>query len=275
VWAVLHGAQIITTAWGVGMPVDVVRAAIRFARDWPPFGGPQRGVLVVAAAGNDGLDNDVIPMPTYPASYVDGAPDFCPNLISVMASDRDDDKAWFSNYGAARVDIAAPGVDVLSTDTYLGGARWRPLSGTSAACALVTYAAALVKTLNPTWSPTEIRDHLVRSAEPSPWLRCVAQGRLNLDRVIRGPFMITSPLEGGHWNRNQPNPITWTNRYVTGRPTTRVRIELSQNGGPYTALGPSQPNEGALTVMAPNANVPDRSDEAPALYAESGVFKIV
>ena len=66
-------------------------------------------MLFVAAAGNDGFDNDILPM--YPASFA------APNVISVAATSNTDDRAWFSNYGASSVHLAAPGVDILSTMT--------------------------------------------------------------------------------------------------------------------------------------------------------------
>ncbi len=64
-------------------------------------------ILFVCAAGNDGTDNDKTPL--YPASLA------LPNVISVAASDTSDGLASFSNFGAKTVQIAAPGVDVLST----------------------------------------------------------------------------------------------------------------------------------------------------------------
>ena len=64
-------------------------------------------MLFVAAAGNDGFSNDILP--TYPASY-DVA-----NIIAVAATTNTDDRAFFSNYGAVSVDLGAPGVDILST----------------------------------------------------------------------------------------------------------------------------------------------------------------
>ena len=65
------------------------------------------GVPFVAAAGNNGLNNDFFPF--FPANYdLDG-------IISVAATDNRDQLAFFSNYGAAGVDIAAPGVNTLST----------------------------------------------------------------------------------------------------------------------------------------------------------------
>lgn len=67
----------------------------------------EAGIIFVAAAGNNGANNDLIP--TYPANYR------LPNMIVVAASDQHDDLAGFSNYGATSVDIAAPGVNILST----------------------------------------------------------------------------------------------------------------------------------------------------------------
>jgi subtilisin family serine protease len=65
------------------------------------------GIAMVCAAGNEGTDNDIAPF--YPAGYD------LPNIIAVTATDEDDQLASFSNYGADTVDIAAPGVGILST----------------------------------------------------------------------------------------------------------------------------------------------------------------
>jgi len=64
------------------------------------------GVLLVAAAGNEAADNDVTP--SYPANYA------LPNIISVAATDQNDNLASFSNYGASSVHVGAPGVNILS-----------------------------------------------------------------------------------------------------------------------------------------------------------------
>ncbi len=64
-------------------------------------------ILFVAAAGNYGMNNDVYP--EYPASYG------LPNILSVAATDKNDNLAPFSNYGKGTVDLAAPGVGILST----------------------------------------------------------------------------------------------------------------------------------------------------------------
>jgi serine protease len=63
--------------------------------------------LFVFAAGNDGANNDAVPR--YPCNYR------APNVLCVAATDRNDQLAGFSNYGASSVHLAAPGVDSLST----------------------------------------------------------------------------------------------------------------------------------------------------------------
>ncbi len=65
--------------------------------------------IFVSAAGNDGTNNDTNPL--YPASYTSS------NIISVSATDSNDNLASFSNYGATSVDLAAPGVNIQSTDS--------------------------------------------------------------------------------------------------------------------------------------------------------------
>ena len=95
------------------LPLGFVEVAIAFAN--------ARDVIFVAGAGNDGLDNDMLP--TYPASYpVD-------NVVSVMATNEHDAKPGFSNYGKTTVHLAAPGVRILSTDCFLDSAAMASTAG--------------------------------------------------------------------------------------------------------------------------------------------------
>lgn len=96
--------------------------------------------VFVAAAGNDGSDNDITP--NYPSSYTSS------NIISVAASDSTDKLASFSNYGAVSVDVAAPGATVRtaynnSTSTYVYA------SGTSFAAPFVCSLVALLFSQDP------------------------------------------------------------------------------------------------------------------------------
>ncbi|HEY8414787.1 MAG TPA: S8 family serine peptidase, partial [Thermaerobacter sp.] len=110
-------------AEGVGTTADAIKAIAYAERmgarianlSWgnpgydPALYDALRGssLLFVAAAGNDGSNNDVAPF--YPASYR------LPNLMSVAAADNRGQLAGFSNYGPHTVDLAAPGQDILST----------------------------------------------------------------------------------------------------------------------------------------------------------------
>jgi subtilisin family serine protease len=103
-YAADNGAHVINASWGGGGFSQALYDAISYAND--------RGCLFVAAAGNFGDDNDINPF--YPASYD------LPNIISVAASEHNDNLAGFSNFGATSVDVAAPGLNVLSSIPLLG-----------------------------------------------------------------------------------------------------------------------------------------------------------
>ncbi|BAU50254.1 peptidase S8 and S53 subtilisin kexin sedolisin [Sulfurifustis variabilis] len=98
-FAIAHGARVLNLSLGGGSFDPLFSASIDSARN--------AGVLVVAAAGNAGLDNDG-GVPTYPCNFTHD------NLVCVAALDQAYDLASFSNYGAASVDIGAPGTNTLS-----------------------------------------------------------------------------------------------------------------------------------------------------------------
>jgi subtilisin family serine protease len=182
--------------------------------------------LVVMAAGNDGTDNDFYP--TYPANF-GGEPAFQGRVLTVLATDRYDGKAYFSNYSRNIVDLGAPGLRILTTARYLvGPPRYAEYSGTSAAAAYASAGAALVFALNPSWTPQDVVQHLKASADTIEDLKlaCIGGKRLNLGRAVYGPLHITAPLAGDTLSLAATNTITWTNDY-SNPGLSAVRIEFS------------------------------------------------
>ncbi|RMF42904.1 MAG: tandem-95 repeat protein, partial [Planctomycetota bacterium] len=115
------------------------------------------GIVFVAAAGNSSLDNDNSAGRSFPASYpLDG-------IISVAATDHNDAMAGFSNFGLTSVDLAAPGVDVLSTT--LGGG-YGLNSGTSMASPHVAGVVGLLAGAAPSATVAELKAAILLGADP-------------------------------------------------------------------------------------------------------------
>ena len=126
------------------------------------------GILFVAAAGNESSNNDRVA--TYPANQADDA------VIAVAATNRSSRLAAFSNYGSTTVDLAAPGVAILST---VPGGGYASFSGTSMATPYVTGTVALMAAANPRATAAEIRSALLSTVKPVAALsRKVATGGL-------------------------------------------------------------------------------------------------
>ncbi|HEY2901009.1 MAG TPA: discoidin domain-containing protein [Polyangia bacterium] len=134
-----------------------------------------KGGLFVAAAGNNGTNNDTTP--DYPANYA------VPNLLSVAAMDSNDALASFSDWGPTLVHLGAPGVGILST---LPGNSYASWSGTSMAAPHVTGAAALYLSIQPNATYAEVRQKILDTVDPVPSLagKTTTGGRLNVGRLI-------------------------------------------------------------------------------------------
>ena len=174
-YALDNGATISNNSWGGDPYSPALYDALATARDAEH--------IFVAAAGNGnqlgiGQDNDATLF--YPASYD------LDNVIAVSAVDQNDNLAGFSNYGAATVDLAAPGVNILSTTP---GGGYGLNSGTSMAAPHVTGVAALVQGLHSDWSYSEIVGQVLSTAEPNPGLYGlnVTGGRLNAAAAVGNP----------------------------------------------------------------------------------------
>jgi subtilisin family serine protease len=132
-----------------------------------------KNILFVAAAGNSAVDTDVPSQAAYPACYPQD------NVISVAATFSGGGLAWFTNFGATTVDIAAPGEGIMST---LPDNAYGSYSGTSMAAPHVTGACALYAALNPGATAAQIKAAILNSTKPEPWLqgKCVTGGRLRV-----------------------------------------------------------------------------------------------
>lgn len=162
-WARDHGARVINASWGSASYSAALCDAIQTVVN--------SGVLVVAAASNDGMNNDVTPH--YPASCPS------PGLISVAASDNRDQRPGFSNWGFTSVDLAAPGLQIRSD--YPGGLT-AYMSGTSMAAPQVSGAAALLLGARPAATTAAVKSAILGgTTQVASWrMLTVTGGRLNL-----------------------------------------------------------------------------------------------
>jgi len=165
------GAQILSNSWGGGPSNSALGVAISATRN--------AGLIFVAAAGNEASDNDRVA--AFPANY-----DF-DNVVSVAATDRRDQLATFSNYGASTVDLAAPGVEIRST-WHTSDSSYQSISGTSMATPHVAGALALIKAQFPNETAQQLISRLLASTDPLTSLarKCRTGGRLNLARALSG-----------------------------------------------------------------------------------------
>jgi len=157
------GAHVINVSVGMHQQAHVVKRAVEYARS--------RGALVVASAGNTGLESV-----TFPSVLSD--------VFAVTAVGSNDVRAPFASFGSG-VDVSAPGVNLLGAHPGFpnGTARW---SGTSFAAALVSGGCALVRSLDPSLEPNNLQQSLEdASANIDPQNPGVdgrlGRGRLDLD----------------------------------------------------------------------------------------------
>jgi thermitase len=164
-WVASQGSRVISMSLGGGASTTL-RNAVTAA--W----NNGNGALVVAAAGNEG-DATL----NYPAAY--------PEVVSVAATDRNDARASFSNANSD-VEVAAPGVDVLST---IRGGGYGTLSGTSMATPHVSAVAGVLRQLFPSESAAAIRSRLtaaVNDLGPAGRDTSFGFGRVNLCKAAGG-----------------------------------------------------------------------------------------
>jgi len=220
-YATSLGVDVLNNSWGSYDFSQTLMDAIRAAGD--------SEVVFVAAAGNEGVSNDIVPF--YPASYS------LPNVISVAATTNYDNKAGFSNYGPSTVDIGAPGVDIFST---LPGGLYGPLSGTSMAAPHVSGVAALIRSLSPDIPAFQVKQKILDGATRIGGLAGLVRSgaRLNAllpiaarDDVPPGPIGDLRVVE----SNSNSIVLTWTATGDDGTVGTALTYEVRYANFPINA----------------------------------------
>jgi thermitase len=191
IYAADNDADIVNASFGGGGKSKSFLAALKYAES--------KGTLFVAAAGNESSNNDE--EDTFPTNYP------VESILSVAATDNRDQLASFSNYGYSEVDIAAPGVNIMSTyPTELAAGEgdanpYRVFSGTSMATPHVVGAAALVLAATPDLKdkPLDLKLRLMETVDYKAHLagKVRAGGRLNLANAVNNK--VTQPIIEQKW----------------------------------------------------------------------------
>ncbi len=140
-YAIEKGVQVISASWGATVPRSTAQPLLEAVKR-----ADDKGIVFVAAAANDGKNNDSTEV--YPAN------NGYPNSITVAASSSNDAKPSWSNYGTAMVHLASPGDGIIST---LPNNKYGELSGTSMATPLVSGLVAFLKSQDSTLTGAQIR----------------------------------------------------------------------------------------------------------------------
>jgi subtilisin family serine protease len=239
VYAVQNGAHVINMSFGDIVVSPVLRDVIRFAH--------ARGLVLVASAGNSATSK-----PHYPSGFAE--------TISVGATNKTDQLAGFSNYGAT-IDLTAPGLEIWTTAL---GSKYGQFAGTSASAPFVSAVAGLLLSHAPNWTNEMVRAALTNSTQDlgeKGWDRFYGAGRLDaaaalqVEQTARAEILFPN-VDAGFPGGELAIRGTAIGAFVTGYelaygvgddPTSWSRISRSEN---------RQVLAGALGVW-PLANLPD------------------
>jgi subtilisin family serine protease len=223
------------------------------------------GILDIIAAGNSGVNLDANQLA--PSKYSLASS----NVITVAASDNQGQLAYFSNYGASSVDLAAPGVDIYTTspvaDSALGdsistnspdipqfNASFGYLSGTSMAAPFVTGIIALEAAANPNASPEQLKQALLQGTTyDSALAGSNGSAPLVATSGVANAYKAVQNVLNNFVSSNTTRQGSWTNfygsngAYVVGESTSFPSfVNVSQTGGTPVVLANSTRNLAAL-----------------------------
>lgn len=266
-------AEVINMSLGATAPCDpLVQAAID--RAWA------QGLVIVAAAGNSGASGAITPAN-------------CNNVIGVAASDSNDNKASFSNFGSG-VDVAAPGVNVLSAN-YVGGYSF--FNGTSMASPHVAGQAALIWTTAYNSGNSSVVSRILQTANASI-LAGSTFGRTDLYNSVSGgsliptptptptpiptptpsptpiPISCIAPVISAHsdTNNNRGGTVSFSWNPVVGASTYRVQRQISGSSWSTRATSSSTSFTGGDATNDPNWRVYVYSGSCTPIPGPATVF---
>lgn len=226
VYAADNGADFINCSFGASSPSQGEKEAVDYANSI--------GCLVLAAAGND--NGEIV---QYPAGL--------PGVFSVAATNQNDTRTVFSNYGYS-VDASAPGIHIYSIDSET---NYGMMDGTSFCTPITASVAALVKGLHPTWTGVQAGEQVRVSAASIDALNPGLETKLGRGRVdayqaltLKSPSIrldSTSLVEGPGGNAdgvNDPGEELIATFFLTNwlEPASNVTIVLSCTNPNITLL---------------------------------------
>ncbi|WP_052158826.1 S8 family serine peptidase [Halobacillus sp. BBL2006] len=265
-YAMDQGADVINMSYGSYQASDAEIDAL-----WDAY---NEGIVLVAAAGNESTNDRL-----YPSAYLP--------VISVAATDRYDNKADFSNFGAS-IDVTAPGQDLYST-SYYGG--YQTGSGTSFSAPLVSGVAALLKAEYPDWSPQQVEYALESSTKKlssGVWNPLDGYGLVNANLALKAASPSLSG-DAGNWfdeaeplksTQNQafemPGDEDWYS-FRLDSPTT-VNLELKNVSTPIDIVGLLYKDDGdtfSQQLVMDNNSMGESETSTTDLAAGTYYFRVV
>jgi hypothetical protein len=227
-YAAANGAQIVNASYG-GPIYDP--AELNELQDLN-----NRGILVVTSAGNENLNADFAGA-DYPAVYG------LPNILAVAATNRQDGIASFSTFGPTTVPLAAPGLQIVSTELGSAYSASPGLYGTSFSAPMAAGAAALIKSYNATATATELKSRLIEGASPgldttNPVNALVTGGRVDAANSMNlggtGPSLVIKPVTVSSYLASNPDANTGSSSTITVPVVAPARIANDSSNSCYT-----------------------------------------
>jgi hypothetical protein len=238
-YATAQGIRVVNASWGGSASAQTLEDAVKVAE--------RAGMLFVAAAGNNGSNNDRRPF--YPASIA------ASNVLSVGATDRRDERARFSNFGKQSVHLFAPGVDILSTTR---NGAYELLSGTSMAAPHVAGVAALVMANKPSLTFLEVKNRIISSSEPLESLNgdSLFGSRLNAYNALEADTVPPGTVTGIRLATSELTSvlIEWGAAGDDGQAGFASRYLVKVSGDPITSEDEWSAGDEARTIIQQESN---------------------